>query len=655
MSLPKQIAFSFLPLFLLALVLEGGLWLAGFEAPIDRADPYVGFAGEIPLFEDELDAETGVLWRRTAPNKLSFFNDQRFLADKPEGSRRVFCLGGSTTYGRPYDDATSFCRWLRESLAIVAPDTTWEVVNAGGISYASYRVTALMRQLVREEPDLFVVYTGHNEFLEERTYAGMRDRSALRRHVELAASHSRVYGLLDTTARRFQVERGARAPSGPARDQLAAEVHTRLESSVGLDAYHRDDALRSAVVEHFRLNLDRMVDIARNAGAELVLVVPADNLSDCSPFKSEPDPELDEATARSLRTRLSAAEQALHRGALASARAGFEAVLERDPRHAHARYGLGRVLRALGEPDAAHEAFVAARDQDVCPLRALTEVAAIVRETGREQGVPTVDFPAVLREASGAGTPHAPGAEWFLDHVHPTIDGHRLLARHLMRAVHALGWLPQDPETLRAAIDAHETQVVASLDARAHGRALKNLAKVLSWAGKTEDAARAATQALEALGDDAESYFVLAEWASRRGDPEQAVAYLRRSVGIDPRWAKARNNLGVELMRLGLEEDALEAYDEALRLDPEHASARFNRGNCLRALGRYADAARDFERTLAVDPDDLDAWFNLAGVYESMGRREDAQRSLERLLALDPEDAEAAERLARLARETRAS
>ncbi|MEZ4291778.1 MAG: tetratricopeptide repeat protein [Myxococcota bacterium] len=654
MSLPKQIAFSFLPLFLLALVLEGGLWLAGFEAPIDRADPYVGFAGEIPLFEDELDAETGVLWRRTAPNKLSF-NDQRFLADKPEGSRRVFCLGGSTTYGRPYDDATSFCRWLRESLAIVAPDTTWEVVNAGGISYASYRVTALMRQLVREEPDLFVVYTGHNEFLEERTYAGMRDRSALRRHVELAASHSRVYGLLDTTARRFRwPERGARASSGtragPARRRGPHALGVERRPSTPTIATTRPIRRRGA----FPAQFDRMVDIARNAEAELVLSFRGQPL-DCSPFKSEPDPELDEATARSLRTRLSAAEQALHRGALASARAGFEAVLERDPRHAHARYGLGRVLRALGEPDAAHEAFVAARDQDVCPLRALTEVAAIVRETGREQGVPTVDFPAVLREASGAGTPHAPGAEWFLDHVHPTIDGHRLLARHLMRAVHALGWLPQDPETLRAAIDAHETQVVASLDARAHGRALKNLAKVLSWAGKTEDAARAATQALEALGDDAESYFVLAEWASRRGDPEQAVAYLRRSVGIDPRWAKARNNLGVELMRLGLEEDALEAYDEALRLDPEHASARFNRGNCLRALGRYADAARDFERTLAVDPDDLDAWFNLAGVYESMGRREDAQRSLERLLALDPEDAEAAERLARLARETRAS
>ncbi len=62
---------------------------------------------------------------------------QRFGATKEPEARRLFCIGGSTTYGRPFDDATSFCGWLRGFLERVDPEREWEVVNAGGISYAS--------------------------------------------------------------------------------------------------------------------------------------------------------------------------------------------------------------------------------------------------------------------------------------------------------------------------------------------------------------------------------------------------------------------------------------------------------------------------------------------------------------------------------------
>ena len=52
---------------------------------------------------------------------------------------------------------------------------TWEVINAGGISYASYRVALVVKELAAYAPDLFVVYSGHNEFLERRTYSDTLD------------------------------------------------------------------------------------------------------------------------------------------------------------------------------------------------------------------------------------------------------------------------------------------------------------------------------------------------------------------------------------------------------------------------------------------------------------------------------------------------
>ena len=302
MSLWKKLAFSFVPVSLLFASVEAVLWLADLEPAIAREDPYVGFAAELPLFVPWTDSEGGQ-WLRTAKDKRRWFNDQRFPAAKSPATRRVFCLGGSTTYGRPYRDRTSFCGWLRESARLLAPETNWEVINTGGISYASYRVAALVRELSDYSPDLFIIYSGHNEFLEERTYRGLRERPAVVRALDLRLRATRSFTLLLDLAERARAGSRSAEGAGESRDELAAEVKTRLDSSVGPGAYQRDDALAKAVVAHFRINLDRIVTLGRRAGAEIVFVVPADNLSDCAPFKSEVSTAFPDAQ-RSAMTRL---------------------------------------------------------------------------------------------------------------------------------------------------------------------------------------------------------------------------------------------------------------------------------------------------------------------------------------------------------------
>lgn len=190
--------------------------------------------------------------------------------------------------------------------------------------------------------------------------------------------------------------------------------------------------------------------------------------------------------------------------------------------------------------------------------------------------------------------------------------------------------------------------MLARLDPVEHGLALRNLAKVLSWAGKNEDAARAARQALAALGDDEESFFVLSEYASSRNDHESAVAYLREALRLDPDWTKARNNLGVQLMRLDRVEEALAAYDEALRDAPDHASSLFNRANALKRLGRFEESIVAYEECLRLDPEDLDVLYNIAGTLEMIHRPARALAYLTRLLKLDPKDEDANRRSARL-------
>lgn len=71
------------------------------------------------------------------------------------------------------------------------------------------------------------------------------------------------------------------------KNRWAGEVKTILESTVGLDAYRRDERLREQVVRDFRENLAYIADVAREAGAQVIVVTPACQLRDCRPFKSE--------------------------------------------------------------------------------------------------------------------------------------------------------------------------------------------------------------------------------------------------------------------------------------------------------------------------------------------------------------------------------
>lgn len=611
MRINHKFVFALIPVVALWLFIEGGLRLAGVESALEDNDPFVGFEASLPLFVLE-ESASGKDAYYTAPNKHRFFNDQSFAGQKAPDVRRVFCLGGSTTYGRPYKDMTSFCGWLRATLPAIDPSTSWEVVNAGGISYASYRVASLVDEIASYEPDFLVVYTGHNEFLEERTYRETRDMPGWRRWLDRQLRSLRSYTLLETA-----LGRGEQALESANRDSLASEVKTRLDSSVGLDAYTRDDKLASDVAQDFLLNLQRIVHHGRRAGAEVLLVVPADNLGDSAPFKSEFSVKLTEEQVRDFDASLEAGQSALRRGALAEARNHLESAIALDDRHAQAHYELGRTLLAAGQSEMASSHLTTARDEDVCPLRARSEIVATVREVASQLNVPVVDFPRLIAKESG-GDASARGADWFLDHVHPTIEGHRILGREIVAEFYRAGWISHDPEQSQPAIAAAEARVRDQIDEETHGIAMRNLAKVLSWAGKTEEAARAAERAIDLLGDDAESFFILSLDAEDLGDHDRAAALLRESLRLDPEWVKPRLNLGVQLARTGRLEEAREAYEEVLARDPDHPSARFNLGHVYARMGKLEQAAAAFRDGVALNPSDEDARFELASVEREL-------------------------------------
>jgi len=243
----KKVLFVILIVAVFFGLLEIVLALAGVRPVIRDEDPYVGFESYLPLFTLDPNSEE---WT-TASNKLEFFNAQSFPDKKAPGTYRVFTLGGSTTYGRPFEDPTSFSGWLRTYLRAVAPDKNWEVINCGAVSYASYRVAKVMEELLEHEPDLFIVYSGNNEFLERRSYSEIIEQPRLLRSANRVLGYSRTYALAKKIRR-------SGAEKAQKKYELTGEVEEILNRSSGLDVYVRDDSLRDQILAHYRFNLARM-------------------------------------------------------------------------------------------------------------------------------------------------------------------------------------------------------------------------------------------------------------------------------------------------------------------------------------------------------------------------------------------------------------
>lgn len=421
------------------LLLELGLRLGGFGEAAGYRDPLVGFSRLSSLFVLDDDGET----YHTARSHLLLFERQEFAAEKPADAYRVFCLGGSTVRGRPYTVETAFPQWLQIELDARAGGRPIEVVNCGGLSYASYRLTYILEEVLAYEPDLIVIATGHNEFLEDRTYGDLKHRSGLRSWAEDRLQQLKTVRLLQELVR----SEGAGSASD-GRSVLPELVDPKLDQASGFASYHRDDAWAAAVHAHFDRSVRSMLALCRRGDVPVVLVLLGANLRDCPPFKSEHRPGITLDQEREWQT-LFEEGRMLEESSPEAALEVWKRALAIDDEYALLRFQVARILDRLGRREEAAGHYLAAKDFDVCPLRMLEPFAATLEAIAAESGVPLVDARRRIETAAEG----LPGNDWYMDHVHPTIGAHQLIAADLAALLADIlslgGWSEDDRRIAR--------------------------------------------------------------------------------------------------------------------------------------------------------------------------------------------------------------
>jgi lysophospholipase L1-like esterase len=411
--------------------------LFGWGLPDWQQDPFVGFSNVRPLFVRNVDGTQMI----TAPSRRRFFPAQSFPRRKSPKTFRVFCFGGSTVQGNPYAEDTAFPTWLRLSLETADPAREWEIINCGGISYASYRLASIVQECLAYEPDLFILCTGHNEFLEDRTYTHIKTAPTwVRAPLELAC-RLRVFNLLRQAWLALNPPALSHSASAATPAQLREEVDAWLDYAGGIKAYHRDEAWRASVIDHFAFNLRRIIGLARNASVPIVLVQPPSNLRDCPPFKSQHRSGFSEQDLPAWEILIAEAHAQTDPKA-SNAVEKYRHALSIDNEYALTHFQIGRVYDNLGLLTEAKNAYLRARELDICPLRILAPMEQTMARAARESGTPFVNAQFLMEQKSEDGIP---GKDWLLDHIHPSIPGHQVIAQALFEVMEEQGWIRPQP------------------------------------------------------------------------------------------------------------------------------------------------------------------------------------------------------------------
>ncbi len=417
--------------FLVLAAAEGGLRLWGWGG----YPAFLRTVGPLPSGEEVCLVEPAASkpYFFANPDRPGYAEQTNFLMPKPPGTVRIFLFGESAAKGYPQPRNLSMAAFLQAMLSEIWPECRVEIIDMGTTAVASFPITYMVQDALRFDPDLFIFYTGNNEFFGAYGVASIN-----------AAGRLPPWAL-----------RGLRALRGLAVVQALdtwlnsgrGGDRTLMEQMIGRTFLPADSPLRAAAARNLQANLEEMLAAARSAGIPTLVCTTASNESGLAPLGEDDLRGLGEDQVRQVQSLLAAAKDALAtEPAKALAKTGE--ILTTAPGSATAWFLRGRALAATGDLPAAREAFLKARDLDTMPWRPISATEEAIRRAAETGGAVLCDVAGEFRRQSPQGA-----TGWALadDHVHLSVQGQAAAARTMVGAMEKLpGGLAVDPTRVAA-------------------------------------------------------------------------------------------------------------------------------------------------------------------------------------------------------------
>lgn len=320
---------------------------------------------------------------------------------------RIVVQGGSTAAGFPYGRWGSLSGMLQQRFKRLFPERDIEVINTAMSSVNSYTLMDFTDEIIAIEPDIVLVYAGHNEYLGVlgvgSALAAKGGRGATLLHLKLKSL--KLYQLLEATYYRVFGNK----PDPQDSRTLMAKVAREKDIPIG-------SALYQAGVEQFEGNMTILLEAYRRADIPVVIGNLVSNEKDLIPFSAiEAIDGKEQATWEQL-------TQAQRKARISELSAQVEG---EGAKQASMQFELGTLLLIEGDAQKALSHFQQARDLDTLRFRAPGQFNAVIRTLSENEGVFLADVDTRIRTDTQDGII---GEKHMLEHLHPTARGYFLLA-----------------------------------------------------------------------------------------------------------------------------------------------------------------------------------------------------------------------------------
>lgn len=327
-----------------------------------------------------------------------------FKKNKTNNSFRIFIQGGSTAAGFPYGRWGSLQGMLEQRFKRLYPDKEIEIINTAMAAVNSYTLLDFVDEIIEQQPDLVLIYAGHNEYLGimgvGSAFAAKGGRLSTLAHLKL--KNWRIYQLLQSF---YYASFSTDDVADRSDKTLMAQIAKEKEIAIDSDLYQQG-------VEQFEANMSLILSKYQSANIPVVLGTLISNESDQVPFST-----------------IESVDWLFYKKGLSKESAMQEIAALQDTlkqeKNAENYYKLALNFQLIEQYSDAKNAFVLAKDYDLLRFRAPSQFNDIIKSLAVKYESIFLDNQQMFASNSPQGIV---GNKLILEHLHPTVFGYFLLA-----------------------------------------------------------------------------------------------------------------------------------------------------------------------------------------------------------------------------------
>ncbi len=526
-----------------------------------------------------------------------------FDKDKSPNSFRVFVLGGSSAAGYPYMPLGSFSRYIRQRLEHNYPQTKVEVINIGLTAVNSYTIRDFIPGVIEQNPDLVVIYAGHNEYYGALGVGSMESLGKSRSFINLV-----LY------LNKYKITQLVRDFISWFSTQIASDSESTTGTLMSRMAMDQEIVYNSEVyelgIEQFDGNISESLEMLSKANVNVIMGTLVSNLRDQTPFISK------------------AAE---------------------DLPSANEVYSKAKISLNDGLIEEADSLFRYAKDLDLLRFRAPEKINKTILSFADRYNIPVVNLESIFSKNDPVGII---GNNLMTDHLHPTLDGYMLIGKSFYNVMIEERYLPDGLPSI-SNLDKQDSITIADyrfskLDSVIADYKIKQLKNDWPFINRQRKLSNEKLLMPKTYIDSL-AYQYLTDKKAWLDIQREAASYYLKTNQINlfinqtkvlthqyPVLYELNNYAANNLLQRGFIDEAFYFINRRYHLSPDAFSSKWL-GIILLSKENYNDAINYLEESLRYNVNDEQVLYNLAGAYSQLKEYNNALEKVKQALLIKPD------------------